>query len=191
MKKDEACIAPRSKIRGPVDMKACRRAREKRKGFTLVEVLVSILILSIVLFSIAALIVHVIALHVNLKDKENAQLAAVIKLKELESMENFGYLVDSSDAYNLDGKYFNIVWIVEEETVANGETVGKLLNLQVTWESINGNKTLEVKRAFNSSSINTRSSRLGQELELEEGKPGYGYGDKIHGHTGPRGQQGD
>jgi prepilin-type N-terminal cleavage/methylation domain-containing protein len=166
MQKDAACIAPRSKIRGPVDMRACRRAREKRKGFTLVEVLVSILILSIV-------------------------LAAVLKLKELESMGNFGDLVDSSDAYSLDGKDFNVVWIVEEETVANGETVGKLLNLQVTWESINGNKTLEVKRVFNSSSKNTRSSRLGQELELEEGKPGYGYGDKIHGHTGPPGQQGD
>jgi len=161
--------------------------RRKRKGFTLVEVLISILILTIVLFSIAALIVNVLALQMTLKDKENAYLAATLKTRELESL-GINEIVASSDAISIDDKEFGITLVVDEENIVEGKTVGKTVTVNVSWDSVNGEKNMQLQRTFSSRSSETRGDRLGN--QYEEGTPGYGYGDTGQDHTGPPGQDG-
>jgi type II secretory pathway pseudopilin PulG len=171
----------------PVNMKKLS-LRKKRKGFTLVEALISILILTIVLFSIAALIVNVLALQMTLKDKENAYLAATLKTREMESLV-IDDIVASSDEISIDNKEFEITLVVDEEKVVQGETVGKTVTFNVSWHGVNGGKNMQIQRTFSSKSSETRRNRLG--YQHEEGKPGYGYGDTGHGHTGPPGQDGN
>jgi len=160
--------------------------RRKRKGFTLVEVLISILILTIVLFSIAALFVNVLALQMTLKDKENAYLAATRAARKLESLE-----IDSIDAgleINSDDEEFEITLVVDEENIVEGETVGKTVTVNVSWDSVNGEKNMQLQRTFSAISSKTRGDRLGS--RHGEGMPGYGYGDTGQDHTGPPGQDG-
>ena len=167
------------------------RIGRKLKGFTLVESLVSILILSIALFSITAIVTGAVALQINLKGKEEAMIKAASELKEIESLA----IEEIQDGSRMIGKYTFQLFVDEEESV-KGKLVGKTLRLRVTWSGVNGSKVLEIVRRVSSSGEQTRGKRLRgeqnqQQEQQQQGdtRPGYGYGDTNHDHTGPPGQQ--
>jgi prepilin-type N-terminal cleavage/methylation domain-containing protein len=162
------------------------KAKVKRKGFTLVEVLISMLILAIALFAIAGMFVSTLVLQLSLKDRENAQLASLMVLQKLEALESIDALTVSSDVIEIEGKPYAVSWIVESEDSVGGKVFGKTLTFDVAWEGVRGEKRLSFVNTFSRSFGYTRGKRLGQ--EIKDGRPGYGYGDTLQDHTGPPGQ---
>ncbi len=165
--------------------------KDKNEGFTLVETLVSIVILSISLFSIAALVTGAVALQVTLKEKEEAMIKAASELKEIESLA----IEEIQGGSRVIGKYTFQLSIDGEESTG-GKIVGKTLRLRVSWAGVNGGKVLEIVRCVSSSGEQTRGKRLRgeqnqQQEQQQQGdtRPGHGYGDTNHEHTGPPGQQ--
>ena len=165
--------------------------KDKNEGFTLVETLVSIVILSISLFSIAALVTGAVALQVTLKEKEEAMIKAASELKEIESLA----IEEIQGCSRVIGKYTFQLSIDGEESTG-GKIVGKTLRLRVSWAGVNGGKVLEIVRCVSSSGEQTRGKRLRgeqnqQQEQQQQGdtRPGHGYGDTNHEHTGPPGQQ--
>jgi len=129
-------------------------AKGKQGGFTLVEVLISILILSIALFSMVALVTRVVALQADLKDREGASLAAASALKERESS-----FLDIEEGQWESGKYTLQLFIDGEET-AKGRTVGKTVRLKVSWSGVRGEKELEFIRTISATGEQTRGKRM-------------------------------
>jgi len=129
-------------------------AKGKQAGFTLVEVLISILILSIALFSMVALVTRVVALQADLKDREGASLAAASALKERESS-----FLDIEEGQWESGKYTLQLFIDGEET-AKGRTVGKTVRLKVSWSGVRGEKELEFIRTISATGEQTRGKRM-------------------------------
>ena len=119
------------------------------------ETLISILILSIALFSMVALITRVVALQADLKDREGASLAAASELKEVESRP----LVDIREDSRVSGKY-TLDLFVDEEEMATGKVVGKTLRLRVSWAGVNGEKELEFIRTISATGEQTRGERM-------------------------------
>lgn len=129
--------------------------KDKNEGFTLVETLVSIVILSISLFSIAALVTGAVALQVTLKEKEEAMIKAASELKEIESLA----IEEIQGGSRVIGKYTFQLSIDGEESTG-GKIVGKTLRLRVSWAGVNGGKVLEIVRCVSSSGEQTRGKRL-------------------------------
>ncbi|HPC75638.1 MAG: prepilin-type N-terminal cleavage/methylation domain-containing protein [Thermovirgaceae bacterium] len=135
-------------------------AKRKRAGFTLVEVLISILILSIALFSMVTLVTRVVALQTDLKEKEEASLEAASVLKGIESLP----LKDITEGMSLETfrgnlKYTPQLFIDGEET-ARGGTVGKTVRLKVSWAGMRGDRELEVVTIISAAGEQTRGKRM-------------------------------
>lgn len=133
-------------------------AGRKQRGFTLVETLISILILSIALFSMVALITRVMALQVDLREKEEASLAAASALKEIESSFR-----DIEEDQWESGKYTLQLFIDGEET-AKGKIAGKTVRLKVSWSGVRGERELEFIRTISASGEQTRGKRMKEKL---------------------------
>lgn len=158
----------------------------RSSGFTLVEVLISMLILAIAIFAIAEMFAGVLVLQLSLKDRENAQLASLMVLQELRALQDLEDLSASSDLPSIEGKSYEVSWTVESEDVVGSKVFGKTLEFNVAWSGPLGEKSFSFRNVFSGNFGYTRGDRLGQ--ELKEGRPGYGYGDTLHDHTGPPGQ---
>ncbi len=129
-------------------------AGRKQRGFTLVETLISILILSIALFSMVALITRVVALQTDLKDREGASLEAASALKEIESSFR-----DIEEDQWESGKYTLQLFIDGEET-AKGKIAGKTVRLKVSWSGVRGERELEFIRTISATGKQTRGERM-------------------------------
>lgn len=135
-------------------------AKGKQAGFTLVEVLISILILSIALFSMVALVTRVVALQADLKEKEEASLEAASVLKKMEYLP----LKEITEGMSLEKYRNNLKYtpqlFIDGEVTAKGETVGKTLRFKVSWSGVRGEKELEFIRTISATGEQTRGKRM-------------------------------
>ena len=107
----------------------------KRRGFSLIEALVALMLLAVALIPMAALPAATSRLYMASAAREQAALLAVQKLDELES-EKFNDL--SGEGSQTIGGY-SIAW-----TVGNAVDQKKKVRVSVTWNE--GKSKLEVTR---------------------------------------------
>lgn len=110
------------------------RLAKQRKGFSLVEVLIAMVILAIALMALAGVVVSTTMLMAHTIDKENAVNLGVEKLETLEA--DYEEIDDDSDSI---GK-FNRVWTVDESTD------GKTVTMVVQWNGILGSREITLER---------------------------------------------
>ena len=112
------------------------RLAKQRKGFSLVEVLIAMVILAIALFALAGVVVSTTMLMAHTIDKENAVNLGVEMLETLEA--DYGNIEDGS--YTPDDSKFTLTW--EEEDV----TGGKNITMVVQWNGILGSREITLER---------------------------------------------
>jgi prepilin-type N-terminal cleavage/methylation domain-containing protein len=112
------------------------RLAKQRKGFSLVEVLVAMVILAIALFALAGVVVSTTMLMAHTIDKEKAVNLGVEMLETLEA--DYGNIEDGS--YTPDDSKFTLTW--EEEDV----TGGKNITMVVQWNGILGSREITLER---------------------------------------------
>ncbi len=110
------------------------RLAKQRKGFSLVEVLIAMVILAIALLALAGVVVSTTMLMAHTIDKENAVNLGAEKLETLEA--DYDGIVDSADVV---GK-FTRTWSVDSETG------GKTVNMTVQWNGILGSREVTLER---------------------------------------------
>jgi len=115
------------------------RRVKRQKAFTLIEVLISLVILSIALLALAGVVVSTTMLLSHTIDSEEAVNVGVKKLDEIEGLIYAGEDPDSAD--HADGKY-TFVWVLTENT--NDKDV----DLTVEWDGIIGSKSVKLKRTI-------------------------------------------
>ncbi|MGC9490670.1 MAG: prepilin-type N-terminal cleavage/methylation domain-containing protein [Thermovirgaceae bacterium] len=115
-----------------------RRVRQQ-KAFTLVEVLISLVILAIALLALAAVVMSTTMLLSHTIDSEEAVNVGVKKLDEIEGWDYAD--IDPSSADVTEGKY-TLSWTVTTNT--NDKDV----DLTVEWDGIIGSKSVELKRTI-------------------------------------------
>ncbi len=117
------------------------RRVKRQKAFTLVEVLISLVILAIALLALAGVVMSTTMLLSHTIDSEEAVNVAIEKLEELEGeLENNGTLEAGSDVTSDDK--FHRSWTVTE--TSNDKNVV----LTVEWDGIIGSKSVEMKRTI-------------------------------------------
>jgi len=112
------------------------RLAKQRKGFSLVEVLIAMVILAIALFALAGVVVSTTMLMAHTIDKEKAVNLGVEMLETLEA--DYGNIEDGS--YTPDDSKFTLTW--EEEDV----TGGKNITMVVQWNGILGSREITLER---------------------------------------------
>ncbi len=115
---------------------ALLRIAKQRKGFSLVEVLIALVILAIALFALGGVVVSTTMLMAHTIDKEKAVNLGVEKLETLEA--DYGEIDDGSDSFG-NGK-FNRTWTVDSET--GGENITMI----VQWDGILGSREITLER---------------------------------------------
>lgn len=105
-----------------------------KKGFSLVETLLALLLLTVAVLSLALVPIATTKLFVHTADHEGAALLAVSLLERLESGEDIG-------TGGTQGKY---TWT--RTTTADAGTGANMENIQVTWPSATGNRSSNVER---------------------------------------------
>jgi len=110
------------------------RLAKQRKGFSLVEVLIAMVILAIALLALAGVVVSTTMLMAHTIDKENAVNLGAEKLETLEA--DYDGIVDSAD---VEGK-FTRTWEVENLTG------GKNISMVVQWNGILGSREVTLER---------------------------------------------
>jgi len=110
------------------------RLAKQRKGFSLVEVLIAMVILAIALFALAGVVVSTTMLMAHTIDKEKAVNLGVEMLETLEA--DYAGIVDSDDVV---GK-FTRTWSVDSDTG------GKTVNMVVQWNGILGSREITLER---------------------------------------------
>ena len=106
----------------------------RNAGFSLVETLLSLVLLTVAILSLALVPIATTKLFVHTADHERAVFLATSLLERLESGEDVG--TDGTD-----GKFS---W-TRTSTVDSG-TGGTLENIQVTWSSATGNRSSQLGR---------------------------------------------
>lgn len=109
----------------------------RRRGFGLVEILISLIILAIALLAIAATFIYSTKLMSHTVDHEKAVLLASEKMDQLEALE-YSSLVASSD----EVAKFSISWVAP----ADSEDISKNVTLTVSWDGINNNNQVMITR---------------------------------------------
>jgi len=118
----------------------------KRRGFSLIEALVALMLLLVALIPMAALPAATSRLYMASAAREQAALLAVQKLDELESKK----LVELSDDSDDPIGGYSIAWIVKESE----EVVGaKEVTVTVTWGG--GRGKVEVTRQVSAGAYKT------------------------------------
>ncbi|NLW36544.1 MAG: prepilin-type N-terminal cleavage/methylation domain-containing protein [Syntrophorhabdus aromaticivorans] len=119
------------------------RLAKQRKGFSLVEVLIAMVILAIALMALAGVVVSTTMLMAHTIDKENAVNLGVEMLETLEAMnfegeniEDFSYTPDDDS----DDSKFSPTWEVENLTG------GKNITMVVQWNGILGSREVTLER---------------------------------------------
>jgi prepilin-type N-terminal cleavage/methylation domain-containing protein len=112
------------------------RLAKQRKGFSLVEVLIAMVVLAIALFALAGVVVSTTMLMAHTIDKEKAVNLGVEMLETLEA--DYGNIEDGS--YTPDDSKFTLTW--EEEDV----TGGKNITMVVQWNGILGSREITLER---------------------------------------------
>ena len=119
----------------------------KRRGFSLIEALVALMLLTVALIPMAALPAATSRLYAASAAREQAALLAVQKLDELESkdFDSADLGETGSDSFHSDTSNpgYAIKWYVTN-TVSGTRTVKKQIDLVVTWNE--GKSKLEVTR---------------------------------------------
>jgi|GEM_PF-597763 len=131
----------------------------KRRGFSLIEALVALMLLVVALIPMAAVPAATSKLYVASAAREQAALLAVQKLDELES-KDFGSVdlgatdPDNPDSFHSDTSNpgYAIKWYVTN-TVSGTRTVKKQIDLVVTWND--GKSKLEVTRQVSAGAYKT------------------------------------
>jgi len=119
----------------------------KRRGFSLIEALVALMLLTVALIPMAALPAATSRLYMASAAREQAALLAVQKLDELES-KDFGSAdlgETGSDSFHSDTSNpgYAIRWYVTNIT-SSSKVVKKQIDMTVTWN--NGKSKFEVTR---------------------------------------------
>jgi len=118
--------------------KTCRKPFERRLGFTLVEVLISLVILVIILMGLAIVPIMTTQLLSDSTERERAILVGVGMLDALEGYPLSG-IVASSDEQG----EFTLSW-----NVSGNNSIGKSVSLDVMWISIKGPKAISLNRQY-------------------------------------------
>ncbi len=114
---------------------------QKRKGFTLPEVLIAMLILVIALMAIASTFIMSTKLLVHSVDRERAVLLASEKLDQLESSADVIWSDDlTGDVKNLDNG-INRIWLVTDS-----DDYGFEAEVQVDWQGLGPNSSVSRRR---------------------------------------------
>lgn len=112
------------------------RLAKQRKGFSLVEVLVAMVILAIALFAIAGVVVSTTMLMAHTMERETAVSLAGEKLDDLE--QDYEDIANGSD--NVD-KYTR-EWVVNELNDV------KTVEVSVTWNGVLGTRSVLMEREY-------------------------------------------
>lgn len=112
------------------------RFAKQRKGFSLVEVLIAMVILAIALFAIAGVVVSTTMLMAHSMERETAVSLAGEKLDDLE--QDYDDITDGSD--NID-KYTR-GWTVSELNDV------KTVEVSVTWNGVLGTRSVSMEREY-------------------------------------------
>jgi len=112
------------------------RLAKQRKGFSLVEVLIAMVILAIALFAIAGVVVSTTMLMAHSMERETAVSLAGEKLDDLE--QDYDDITDGSD--NID-KYTR-GWTVSELNDV------KTVEVSVTWNGVLGTRSVSMEREY-------------------------------------------
>lgn len=116
------------------------KLRKKKKGFSLVEVLIAMMILSIALLSLAAVVISTTMLLSHSVDRETAIGLVVGKLDGLEGLD-YGDIVSGSEQV---GEKYTLSWVVSEDTAKEIKTV----TANATWRGVLGERTVEAEREY-------------------------------------------
>jgi prepilin-type N-terminal cleavage/methylation domain-containing protein len=112
------------------------RLAKQRKGFSLVEVLIAMVILAIALFAIAGVVVSTTMLMAHTMERETAVSLAGEKLDDLE--QDYEDIANGSD--NVD-KYTR-EWVVNELNDV------KTVEVSVTWNGVLGTRSVLMEREY-------------------------------------------
>ena len=104
------------------------------KGFSLVETLLALLLLTVAILSLALVPIATTKLFVHTADHERAALLAVSLLERLESGEDIG-------TGGTHGKY---TWA--RTTMPDAGTGANIENIQVSWSSATGGRSSNMER---------------------------------------------
>lgn len=121
--------------------------RTSQKGFTLIEVIVTILLVGIALLSNVGLCVT--AIKGNSSSRMSTQ-ATVLAKDKLESLKNDGYATAVSGGPEVVQTSFTRQWVVAD-TVQGGSTVtgSKTATVTVSWSSYGQNHTVTMTTFIN------------------------------------------
>jgi len=112
------------------------RLAKQRKGFSLVEVLIAMVVLAIALFAIAGVVVSTTMLMAHTMERETAVSLAGEKLDDLE--QDYEDIANGSD--NVD-KYTR-EWVVNELNDV------KTVEVSVTWNGVLGTRSVLMEREY-------------------------------------------
>jgi len=128
----------------------------KRRGFSLIEALVALVLLVVALIPMAAVPAATSRLYIASAAREQAALLAVQKLDELESKDfssvDLGATGPDSFHSDTSNPGYAIKWYVTN-TVSGTRTVKKQIDLIVTWND--GKSKLEVTRQVSAGAYKT------------------------------------
>jgi len=128
----------------------------KRRGFSLIEALVALVLLLVALIPMAAVPAATSRLYIASAAREQAALLAVQKLDELESKDfssvDLGETGPDSFHSDTSNPGYAIKWYVTN-TVSGTRTVKKQIDLVVTWND--GKSKLEVTRQVSAGAYKT------------------------------------
>ena len=120
---------------------------KRRKGFSLVEILISLVLLAVALMAIASSFIASTRLMAHTVDKEKATLIASRTLDFIEGhviSEDQGdwglSLSDLSGGLSFVHDPFDVTWTVTDDGDA------KIVDLTVTWEGASPNSTVNMSR---------------------------------------------
>lgn len=116
------------------------RLAKQRKGFSLVEVLIAMVILAIALLALAGVVVSTTMLMAHTIDKENAVNLGVEMLETLEAMNFEGENIEDFSYTPDDDSKFLPTWEVENLTG------GKNISMVVQWNGILGSREVTLER---------------------------------------------
>lgn len=120
-------------------MKFSAKPVDKSRGFTLVEVLISLVILVIILMGLAIVPIMTTQLLSDSAEREKAIQLGVGKLDQLEGFP----LSNISAGSEFQGEFFSLSW-----NVSGNNTTGKTVSLDVMWTSLKGPKKLSLTRNY-------------------------------------------
>lgn len=128
---------------------------KKRDGFSLVEVLISLVILAVGLLGLAAL--HVSAIRTNSSNRE-LSYATLLMQKKLEELKALPFnstslnsnVVHSEGVIDEKGTFYLVRWIVDDNIPDEGF---KTIIVQVNWNGTAVGGTSRVSRSINATAV--------------------------------------